>query len=173
MTPEDILDFWFAESNRQRWFKSTASFDHEISERFGSCIEAAARGQLDEWMDSARGSLALVIVLDQFPRNIYRGTAETYRCDATARRVCKQAIETGQNRELTGWYLAFLYMPLMHSEDIQDQETSVRLFTEAGLDNTSYAIHHRDIVRRFARKSNTCPRMTHLPADPVTGLHRH
>ena len=151
MTPEDIIDFWFAESSRQRWFKSTADFDDELAARFGTSMEAAAQGQLDDWMHNASGSLALVILLDQCPRNIHRGTAEAYRYDAAARRVCKQAIEAGQNRDLSGWHLAFLYMPLMHSENRQDQEESVRLFTEAGLDNTTYAIHHRDIVRRFGR----------------------
>ena len=151
MTPKDIIDFWFTDSSQQRWFKSTPDFDCELADRFGSSIEAAAQGQLDHWMHNAEGSLALVILLDQFPRNIHRGSAEAYRYDVSARRVCKQAVETGQNRELSGWQLAFLYMPLMHSEDIQDQEESVRLFTEAGLDNTSYAIHHRDIVRRFGR----------------------
>ena len=151
MTPDGIIDFWFSDSSQQRWFKSTPAFDRELADRFGACVEAAGQGQLDDWMNSARGSLALVILLDQFPRNIHRGTADAYRHDASARSICKHAVDVGQHRDLSGWYLGFLYMPLMHSEDIQDQELSVRLFTEAGLDNTSYAIHHRDIVRRFGR----------------------
>ena len=151
VTPDDIVDFWFSDTSRKHWFKSTPEFDRELADRFGDLPEQATLGRLDEWADSARGALALVIVLDQLPRNIHRGSAETYRFDARAREVCKQAIDKGLNNQLDGWELGFLYMPLMHSENRDDQELSVRLFTEAALDNASYAIHHRDIVRRFGR----------------------
>ncbi len=151
MTPDDILKFWFSESTRAHWFKPSGEIDREIARRFGVLHRRAAAGEFDDWAKNPRSALALVIVLDQFSRNLYRGRPETYANDEQALGIARAAIVRGFDRYLDGWEKAFLYMPFMHSERLDIQEESVRLYTTANLDNASYALHHRDIVRRFGR----------------------
>jgi uncharacterized protein (DUF924 family) len=151
-SPQDILDFWYAPDMRSKWFASTPQLDAMIRERFESLWEAAVRGELDAWRSSPQGSLALAIILDQFPLNMFRGTAKSFSSEGQAIAVAKQAIAQGYDRQIDKAQLAFLYMPLMHSEDPADQDLSVELFAAAGLDNNlRFAKHHRDIVRRFGR----------------------
>ena len=151
-SPRSIVDFWFSDRVRPFWFQSTAEFDDELRNRFESVWQLAAAGKLDSWIETPEGALALVIVLDQFPLNMYRGDALCFSTEAKSRDIASLAIEHNFDQTLTGEQKAFLYMPFMHSESLQDQEKSVVLYEAAGLDeNLKFARHHRDIVRRFGR----------------------
>lgn len=150
--PQEILDYWFSAPVSKQWFSATEELDQAIGERFQHLWVQASEGQLDHWMTSAEGCLALVILLDQFPLNMFRGQPESFSTEAQARCVAGFAIKRGFDQALDGARLAFLYMPYMHSEDLQDQGTSVELYERAGLqDNLAFARHHREIVRRFGR----------------------
>ena len=149
-TPEEVLTFW-REAGPDRWFNKDDAFDASIRERFLPTYEAAARGELAGWEASAEGALALVIVLDQFPRNMFRGSARTYAADATARTVANRALKRGYDLDVPGNERGFFFLPFMHSEDLADQERCVALYREAGDENLKYAIEHADIVRRFGR----------------------
>lgn len=148
----DIINFWFSEPMCKHWFSSTPELDRKIKERFESIWEQAAAGKLDDWRASAEGCLALAIVLDQLPLNMFRGEAKSFSTEAQSRSITKHALDRGFERQLSKEQLAFLYMPFMHSESIADQELSVALFTAAGLEeNARFAEHHREIIRRFGR----------------------
>lgn len=148
----ELLDFWFSEQVAKLWFNSTPAFDNELRERFGATYAAACRDQLEHWQETAEGALALVILLDQIPLNIFRGQPQSFATEARARAVAEQAIAHGLDARLSGPQKAFLYMPYMHSEKQADQDISVDLFSRAGLDNNlRFAKHHREIVRRFGR----------------------
>ena len=150
--PAEILDFWFAAGMDRRWFRATAALDDEIRRRFEASWQAAADHRLDHWADDADGALALVILLDQFPLNMYRGQAKAFASEAHAIEITLAAIERGLHKTISRERLAFLYMPLMHSEDLAHQDMSVQLFQAAGLTgNARYAHHHRDLIRRFGR----------------------
>jgi uncharacterized protein (DUF924 family) len=152
MNPDQVLQFWFSESARKRWFRSTPAFDTEIRERFESAWQAARDGRLTDWEQTASGALALVIVLDQFPLNMYRNQALGFSTEPTSRDVAECAIERDFDNRLTVEQKAFLYLPFMHSEDLRDQDRSVALFAAAGLeDNLIWAHHHREIIVRFGR----------------------
>ncbi len=152
MSPDEVLAFWFAEPAVQRWFRSTPAFDAEIRTCFEPTWHAAAAGELADWERTPRGALALVIVLDQFPLNMFRDQPAGYATEAASRGVAERAIARGFDAALGDRERAFLYLPFMHSEDLADQERSVALFEQAGLtDNLRWARHHRDIVRRFGR----------------------
>jgi uncharacterized protein (DUF924 family) len=155
---QDLLDFWFGDLDDARdvWFKPDPAFDAALGERFGDLQARAARGALDHWADSAAGALALVLLLDQLPRNLHRGAAAAFACDEQARRVARDAIARGFDRALPPMRRQFLYLPLEHSEVLADQEDSVRLF--AALPEGSfrdhcvdYARRHHAIVARFGR----------------------
>ena len=150
--PQDVIDYWFAEPMRKRWFRSTPDLDARIRDRFEAVWRQAAGGELSAWMRTAQGSLALAIVLDQFPLNMFRGQADAFASEAQAIDVALHAIAQGFDRQLAREQQAFLYMPLMHSEDLEHQERSVSLFEAAGLrSNARFARHHRDLIRRFGR----------------------
>ena len=152
IAPQDILDFWFAEEMRSKWFASTPQLDAAIKEQFEPVWEAALCGELDDWLNSAEGCLALAIILDQLPLNMFRGMVKSFSSEARSREVARHAIEQGFNKQIDPARLAFLYMPFMHSENLADQDLSVTLYEAAGLkDNVRFAQHHRDIVRRFGR----------------------
>lgn len=148
----DILNFWYMPPLPQHWFNSTPAIDAEIRERFESTWLQAKAGELASWQDSADGCLALCIVLDQFPLNMYRGQALSFSTEQQAVAVTKQAIAQGFDQQLPPERVMFLYMPLMHSEHMADQDACVRLFAEVGLlENSRFAEHHRGIVQRFGR----------------------
>lgn len=151
VSPEDVLHYWFSERVRAHWFAPSAEIDTEIARRFGALHRQAAGGTLDGWAGRPRDALALMIVLDQFSRNLYRGRPEAYASDAKALGIARAAVARGFDGMLDDWEKAFLYLPFMHSERLEDQEDSVRLFSSARLDNTRYALHHRELVRRFGR----------------------
>ena len=152
VTSSDVLDFWFAPASRERWFNATPAFDESIRSDFEGAWQQARDGQLASWESGPEGALALVIVLDQFPLNMYRGSDLQYSTEAQSREVAARAIWHGFDGRLPRERVAFLYLPFMHSESLVDQDRSVELFKGAGLDsNLDFARHHRDIVRRFGR----------------------
>lgn len=147
-----LLDFWYAAEMRPRWFDSTPALDGLIRDRFEPLWQRAAAGGLDHWQATPDGALALVIVLDQLPLNMYRGRPEAFATEQRAVAVAKRAVADGFDRQIAKDRLMFLYMPLMHSEQLADQDLSVQLFAAAGLsDNLRFAEHHRGLVRRFGR----------------------
>ena len=163
VTPGDVIDFWFGREGkpgygtfRDAWFEKDPDFDREVRDRFGGLYEEAASGRLDGWKDDARGCLALVISLDQFPRNMFRGDARAHATDEKALETAVYAVERAFDRELPAFQRMFLYMPFMHSENVEEQRRSVELFerlaAEPGApDVTEYAVGHREIVERFGR----------------------
>lgn len=152
MQPSEILDFWFAEGMDKRWFRAAAEFDALVRERFEAIWRQAADGALDDWALTPEGALALVILLDQFPLNMYRNQPASFSSESKAIAISNAAIDHHFDRQLPRDRVAFLYMPLMHSEDLADQDRSVTLFEAAGLDdNLRFARHHRDLIRRFGR----------------------
>ncbi len=149
---EEIVRFWFSARVQPLWFQSTTEFDAELTERFLRVWQVACEGALSDWEASAEGALALVICMDQFPLNMFRGRAESFSSETAAREVAGRAIERNFDQSLDDSQKAFLYMPFMHSESLADQDRSVALFRAAGLsENAQFAEHHRDIIRRFGR----------------------
>ncbi len=152
ISPGTILEFWYSKRVRERWFASTLVFDGEVRESFEVLWDSAVDGRLDDWAATPEGTLALVIVLDQLPLNMFRGEAKSFATEARAIEIAREAIDKGFDKALAGDTVSFLYMALMHSEDMADQERSVRLFRQAGLEkNIAFAEHHHDIIRRFGR----------------------
>lgn len=162
-TPHDVLTYWFGDdpadawSRRDLWFGGGEAVDAEVRDRFGATVEAALRGELDAWVESAEGTLALVLVLDQFPRNAFRGDPRCFEGDALAQDLALAALDAGRDR---GWHPAhrmFLRMPLMHAEDRDLQRRSLLEFallwrdapeTANALD---HAADHAAVVLRFGR----------------------
>jgi len=150
--PQEILDFWFSDEVRKLWFNSTPEFDALLHERYQDVWQQAGRGELDHWLQDAAGCLALVIILDQFPLNMFRGQALAYATEAQSRNVARTAIQRNFDRLLEVEQRAFLYMPFMHSEEMADQRRALELFAEPGLEgNLRFARHHHDIVEKFGR----------------------
>lgn len=151
-SPTEIVNFWFSERVQPLWFDSTPEFDNELRETFLEVYELAARGELQDWSESAEGALALVIILDQLPLNMFRGLPQAFATEAQARRIAAQAVSAGLDTQLPPMQRAFLYMPFMHSEDIDDQNKSVELFERAEMSgNLRWARHHRDLILRYGR----------------------
>jgi uncharacterized protein (DUF924 family) len=151
VTPGEILAFWRA-AGHDRWYARDDAFDAEIRERYLDLWRKAAGGGLSSWERSDNGALALVIVLDQFPRNMFRGDARTYASDALAREVARRAIERGVDSRIDPDLLEFLYLPFMHSEHLPDQLRCIELFRNVGnTEQLKYAEHHADIISRFGR----------------------
>jgi uncharacterized protein (DUF924 family) len=199
--PEAVLEYWFAgvdddpstlPGRLRLWFggeedgaDDIAARDGSLAERFGPYLAARDNGQLDSWRASARGRLALILLTDQFPRNIYRGRPEAFALDAEARGLCAAGLDLGLDRQLRPFERVFFYLPLEHSESLPDQERCVALFealendvpadlrdTFAGF--TRYAMAHRDIVARFGRfphrnrllgRTNTAAEDAYLAGD--------
>ncbi len=150
-TPAEILKFW-REAGRERWYRRDDAFDAEVRRRYLELWRKAAAGELSSWEATDDGALALTIVLDQFPRNIFRDDALTYASDPQAREVAARAIHRGADARVEPALLEFLYMPFMHSEHLPDQLRCVELFrATANADNLGYAEQHADIIRRFGR----------------------
>ena len=149
-TPAAIIAFW-REAGADRWFKKDAAFDSEIKRRFLATHEAAAAGKLTNWESSADGALALLILLDQFPRNMFRGETRAFATDPLARAVASRAILNGFDGafpDLRG----FFYLPFQHSENLADQERGVALYKAIGdADGLKWAEIHADIIRKFGR----------------------
>ncbi|MCP4922764.1 MAG: DUF924 domain-containing protein [bacterium] len=152
LVPETILDFWFSDRVRPLHFEKSEDFDKEIRDRFLSAHEEASKGLLTEWQQTAQGCLALVILLDQFPRNMFRGTPQSFASDRKAISVVNVAIGKRFDSSLPQEQCAFLYMPFMHSEDLGEQKFCVELYENLGVEsNLQYAVAHLKIVERFGR----------------------
>ncbi|WP_407150384.1 DUF924 family protein [Bradyrhizobium sp. ORS 86] len=151
-TAADVLTFW-RKAGRDRWYERDDAFDAEIRYRFLATWQKASAGEFSSWEASDDGALALTIVLDQFPRNMFRGDARTYASDALAREVAGRAIDRGVDGRIDPLLREFLYLPFMHSEHLADQQRCVALIRQAGghPDNLKYAEDHADIIRRFGR----------------------
>src|SRR3981081_2535157 len=146
--PAEILNFW-REARRERWYRRDDAFDAEVRQRYLALWRKAAAGELSSWESSDDGALALTIVLDQFPRNMFRDDIRTYASDALARDVAARAIARGADARIEPALLEFLYMPFMHSEHLPDQLRCIELFrgTE-NAENLGYAEQQADISRR-------------------------
>jgi len=150
-TPKEVIDFWF-EAGPKKWFATSETFDDAIRARFGAVVEAAGAGEHDDWQQTAQGALALVLLLDQFTRNLYRGSPATWAHDAKALAIADAAIGRGFDQDLPPVQARFFLMPFMHSEDSEIQARSVELGQSAdNEDHTKYARHHADIIARFGR----------------------
>ena len=156
--PEAVLEFWFGPPDapdfgwpREAWFQGGPEFD-ELCRRFEPAVEEAFAGGFDDWRWRPRYCLALILLLDQFPRNIYRGTARAFAGDPRAREFTRFALARGFDRAVPAALRTFLYMPLEHSEALADQDLVVRLFDAWGsADSREYARRHRKVIRRFGR----------------------
>jgi uncharacterized protein (DUF924 family) len=151
VAPADILAFW-RDAGPDRWYTPDAAFDAEVRRRFLDLWQQAAAGELSAWEASDDGRLALVIALDQFPRNMFRGDARTWASDTRAREVARRAIDAGVDGRIDPALREFLYLPFMHSELLADQLRCIELSQQAGLtESAKWAEHHADIIRRFGR----------------------
>ena len=161
---EKVLRFWFADKPgsresmiQPRWFFPTPEFDRLCTTQFLASYEDAAHGRLEDWKNEPRSCLALVLLLDQFPRNMFRGTARAFATDPKAREISRHAIASGFDRELSPLMRMFLYLPLEHSENLPDQLDSVRLARALAAERSDqaealkYAEQHLEVIRRFGR----------------------
>jgi uncharacterized protein (DUF924 family) len=153
--PADVIEFW-RRAGPARWFKKDDAFDAVIRLKFEPTHHAAARGEYDHWAESADGALALLILLDQFPRNLYRGSAHSWATDPLARRMAVEAVARGHDKRCEAALRSFFYLPFEHAENLADQDHGVALCqamkAETGDEgNLKWAIQHRDIIARFGR----------------------
>lgn len=154
-----LLLYWFGTHNlaepvefREIWFKRDDVFDQDIRTRFLNDVESALRGELDGMAETAEGALALLLLLDQFTRNLFRGTAKAFAGDERARKIARAALARGFDAAMSPNHRIFLYLPFEHSEDIADQERSVALFATLNDPRAyDYAVRHKDVIARFGR----------------------
>lgn len=166
MTPAEVLDFWFDRQpgaaahtplpHRKAWFEKDAAFDDQIRSRFAAAVETALAEGYADWTETAEGALALLILLDQFPRNLFRGEAKAFAGDARARIVARQAVDRGFDITVQPMMRIFFYLPFEHSEHLPDQELAHLLFSALdkelpGLDLAGWADKHRVVIARFGR----------------------
>lgn len=150
-TAQDVVGFW-TDAGPAMWFQGGEAFDRECDRRFREAHFAAARRELEPWLDTPEGGLALLILLDQIPRNLFRGSAHAYATDSLARHYAQRMIDAGSDRGFDAALRGFIYLPFEHSEDIGHQQLSVRLF--ADVDNAvyrDYAQAHLEVIERFGR----------------------
>lgn len=151
---EDILTFWFEETSPELWFQSGPAFDTAIKERFAHVYEAGICGEYDHWMDDAQGCLALCILLDQFPRNMFRGTPKAFAADGKALEIARYALTQNFDQSLPPVKRRFLYLPFEHSEHLDDQKKSVALFGTMKDEDSlgyDYALRHLEVIEKFGR----------------------
>jgi uncharacterized protein (DUF924 family) len=149
---DEVLDFWFMTLESAQWFKKDDAVDAAISERFGALHEEIAQTNNDALLASPKTALAAIIVLDQFSRNMFRGSPKAFATDAKARDIADRIVDAGQDDEMTEDERFFVYMPFMHVEDIAGQEKCVELFEKLGKeDGVKYAKLHRDVIAKFGR----------------------
>ena len=150
VNPADVVAFW-RDAGPSRWFRKDAAFDDACRARFLGAHEAAMRGEFDHWPRDATGALALLILLDQIPRNAFRGSPRMFESDAQARAVARDALASGFDRQADADLRNFFYLPFMHSEQLADQDLAVTLTRQLGDESLRYAVMHRDIIERFGR----------------------
>ncbi|MBH1964719.1 MAG: DUF924 family protein [Comamonadaceae bacterium] len=146
-----VVAYWREAGEKGNWFRKEPAFDRDFRNRFFHLHDAAARRELDHWADISDGSLALLILLDQFPRNAFRGTARMYATDELARWFARKALRDSLMQGVPASLQLFFCLPFAHSEQLADQDISVELNTILGADARSHAEGHRDIIRRFGR----------------------
>jgi len=152
-TSEHVLTFWFHETKPYQWYRSDAAFDQTVQRRFGNLYSLAKSQQLNAWRSTPRGALALIILLDQFSRNLHRDTPQAFAQDKAGLAIARNAILRRFTKLFPKKEQAFFYMPFMHSENLADQDMCVRLF-KANLPDTNnllHALQHRNIIARFGR----------------------
>jgi uncharacterized protein (DUF924 family) len=152
ISPSDVVAFW-KEAGPDKWFAKDDAFDALFRRRFHDAHVAAARRELDHWADTAEGSLALLILLDQFPRNSFRDTGHAFATDPLGRMFARRALDAGHDLQIEGDIRRFFYLPLQHSEDMADQNLQLELFQtrmERAPDDR-WAEHHHGVVARFGR----------------------
>ncbi len=149
---KDVIEFWFGDDARAAWFHSSPAFDQAVRKRFGPLFARAATGELRVWRTSPEGCLALCILLDQVPRNMFRGDPRAFATDDRALAIAEHALAEGFDRELTSEQKQFLYLPFMHSENLANQVRALALFESQGMDeNRRFAEEYVAIIRRFGR----------------------
>lgn len=151
---KDVLDFWFLETQPQQWFQVNKEFDQTIRERFMEPYEMAARGEFDEWQKNPDGALALCILLDQMPRNMFRGTPKAFETDKKALVIAKYAVSKGLDQVLGPQKRRFIYLPFEHSENLNDQRRSVELFEKMKNEDQlgyDYAVRHLEVIEKYGR----------------------
>jgi uncharacterized protein (DUF924 family) len=149
---QEILDFWFSEDSEPHWFASTPAFDQEVRKRFAERFAQAGADELSSWEDTPDGCVALCILLDQMPRNMFRGSPRAFATDAKALAIAERAVSRGFDRELSPEHKQFLYMPFCHSEELANQVRALALFEAAGLrEALPYVKDHLALIRRFGR----------------------
>jgi len=149
--PIDVLDFWW-QAGSGRWFARNDDFDRSIRDRFLDTIEAAQRGDLDTWADTPHGALALILLLDQFTRNVFRNDRRAFEADARALSLARASVSRGYDKAFPREVRAFFYLPFEHAEDMEAQQESVDLFRKTGdREFHLYALIHLDVIRRFGR----------------------
>lgn len=146
-----LLELWLAPETEPRWFRPDPAFDRLLAERFGELVDRAAGGAFDHWLDAPRSALALVVLVDQLPRNIHRGTPRAFAYDAKAREVARIALARGHHLAVPARERLFFVLPFEHSEDLADQERAVELCRPLGGEAFRYALAHRAVIRRFGR----------------------
>ena len=152
VSADAVLTFWFTECSEEDWFKKSDAFDATLRDRFGPTQEAAAQGRLDGWAETADGRLALILLLDQMSRNLYRGSAKAFAQDPAALALARRAIAEGDHVGASRERQLFLYLPFEHSENPADQAMCMALFVALGDERlTDYAERHKVIVDRFGR----------------------
>ena len=153
--PDEILAFWLDEVGPEGWYKQDDALDQEIRDRFMDVYDQACEGALSLWLTYPSGTLAYIILTDQFPRNMFRGEAKSFATDGIARGAAKAAIAKGWDEKIDGMARQFFYMPMMHSESLCDQERCIRLMLErmpeSGANNLLHAQAHREVIRQFGR----------------------
>ena len=146
----EAVQFW-VDAGPGRWFRKDAAFDDRFRERFAAAHDAAAHGELDYWLSDAEGALALLILLDQYPRNSFRGTAGMFATDDRALNVAKHAVASGYDTMVESSLRLFFYTPFIHSERMEDQDRALELYALLGADTARHAHIHRDIIVKFGR----------------------
>ena len=150
--PNHIINYWYSEKMRKHWFASTKSIDDDIRKNYLSIWKMAANGELNHWKSSPDGCLALAIILDQLPLNMFRNLAKSFETEQLAVEITKHAISMHFDEKIEKDKLAFLYLPLMHSENMDDQDLSLVMFEKSGLtENARFAEHHRSIIKAYGR----------------------
>ncbi|MDZ7710923.1 MAG: DUF924 family protein [Roseovarius sp.] len=170
VTPEEVLRFWLDEVGPKGWYETSDALDAEVRERFASAWENVRAGAYGLWLTYPTGTLAYVILTDQFPRNMFRGEARAFATDRAGLTAAKVAIKRGWDMRIDEPARQFFYLPLMHSENLCDQERCVRLICERmpehGPGNLLHARAHREVIRRFGRFPYRNAALGRVPTSP-------
>ena len=152
MAPDSVIEFWFEQIDSSQHFQEDRAFDQLVRDRFGALHRSASHGELYSWREQPSGALAEVIVLDQFSRNLFRGSAEAFSCDSMALVLAQEALRRNLDKTMEVRHRCFLYMPFMHSESRQIHKLALALFDQPGLEkNYRFEVRHKEIIDRFGR----------------------